>query len=308
MFALKRAFACFLICEEFRELSTFLQVAKLQSFSKAAKVLGYSQAAVTIQIKQLEQELGAHLFDRIGKQTTLTHQGSVFYEYAASIIRDMAQAKDAVSHPQKLTGRLCIGTIESICASIFPNLLTEYHKRHPEVNISIRTDSPDQLLEQINSNQLDLVYFMDKRVYDVKWEKVLEEPEDIVFAATPDHPLAQRDEPLELDEILSYPFVLTEKDASYRLLLEQYLAAMGKHLDPYLEIGNTDFILQFLRQNTGVTFLPHFTVERSVKEGYLRILPVKRFAIRTWRQLLYHKDKWVTREMAEFIKLAQELS
>ena len=249
---------------EFRELSTFLQVAKLQSFSKAAKVLGYSQAAVTIQIKQLEQELGAHLFDRIGKQTTLTHQGSVFYDHAASIMRD--------------------------------------------VNISIRTDSPDQLLEQINSNQLDLVYFMDKRVYDVKWEKVLEEPEDIVFAATPDHPLAQRDEPLELDEILSYPFVLTEKDASYRLLLEQYLAAMGKHLDPYLEIGNTDFILQFLRQNTGVTFLPHFTVERSVKEGYLRILPVKRFAIRTWRQLLYHKDKWVTREMAEFIKLAQELS
>ena len=150
--------------------------------------------------------------------------------------------------------------------------------------------------------------FTHKRVYDVKWEKVLEEPEDIVFAATPDHPLAQRDEPLELDEILSYPFVLTEKDASYRLLLEQYLAAMGKHLDPYLEIGNTDFILQFLRQNTGVTFLPHFTVERSVKEGYLRILPVKRFAIRTWRQLLYHKDKWVTREMAEFIKLAQELS
>ena len=59
-------------------LSTFLQVAKLQSFSKAAKVLGYSQAAVTIQIKQLEQELGVHLFDRIGKQTSLTHQGSVF--------------------------------------------------------------------------------------------------------------------------------------------------------------------------------------------------------------------------------------
>ena len=82
---------------EFRELSTFLQVAKLQSFSKAAKVLGYSQAAVTIQIKQLEQELGVHLFDRIGKQTSLTHQGSVFYEYAASIMRDIAQAKDAIT-------------------------------------------------------------------------------------------------------------------------------------------------------------------------------------------------------------------
>lgn len=292
---------------EFRELSTFLQVAKLQSFSKAAKVLGYSQAAVTIQIKQLEQELGVHLFDRIGKQTSLTHQGSVFYDHAASIMRDIAQAKDAVSHPQKLNGHLCIGTIESICASLFPSLLTEYHKLHPEVNISIRTDSPDQLLEQINGNQLDLVYFMDKRVYDVKWEKVLEEPEEIVFAATADHPLAQRSEPLSLDDVLSYPMVVTEKNASYRLILEQYLAAMGKSLQPYLEIGNTDFILQFLKQNTGITFLPRFTVEKAVSEGYLRILSVKKFSIRTWRQILYHKDKWATREMAEFIRLAQEL-
>ena len=292
---------------EFRELSTFLQVAKLQSFSKAAKVLGYSQAAVTIQIKQLEQELGVHLFDRIGKQTSLTHQGSVFYDHAASIMRDIAQAKDAVSHPQKLNGHLCIGTIESICASLFPSLLTEYHKLHPEVNISIRTDSPDQLLEQINGNQLDLVYFMDKRVYDVKWEKVLEEPEEIVFAATADHPLAQRSEPLSLDDVLSYPMVVTEKNASYRLILEQYLAAMGKSLQPYLEIGNTDFILQFLKQNTGITFLPRFTVEKAISEGYLRILSVKKFSIRTWRQILYHKDKWVTREMAEFIRLAQEL-
>lgn len=292
---------------EFRELSTFLQVAKLQSFSKAAKVLGYSQAAVTIQIKQLEQELGVHLFDRIGKQTSLTHQGSVFYDHAASIMRDIAQAKDAVSHPQKLNGHLCIGTIESICASLFPSLLTEYHKLHPEVNISIRTDSPDQLLEQINGNQLDLVYFMDKRVYDVKWEKVLEEPEEIVFAATADHPLAQRSEPLSLDDVLSYPMVVTEKNASYRLILEQYLAAMGKSPQPYLEIGNTDFILQFLKQNTGITFLPRFTVEKAVSEGYLRILSVKKFSIRTWRQILYHKDKWVTREMAEFIRLAQEL-
>ena len=293
---------------EFRELSTFLQVAKLQSFSKAAKVLGYSQAAVTIQIKQLEQELGVHLFDRIGKQTSLTHQGSVFYEYAASIMRDIAQAKDAVSHPQKLTGHLCIGTIESICSSIFSPLLTEYHRLHPEVNISIRTDSPDQLLEQINGNQLDLVYFMDKRVYDVKWEKVLEEPEEIVFAATKDHPLIKKEGPLCLDDILSYPMVVTERNASYRLILEQYLAAMDKSLQPYLEIGNTDFILQFLKQNTGITFLPRFTVEKAVSEGYLHILPVKNFSIRTWRQVLYHKDKWVTREMAEFIKLAQALS
>lgn len=60
---------------ELREIRTFIQVAQRKSFSRAAEALGYSQAAVTIQIKQLENELGIHLFDRIGKQTILTHQG-----------------------------------------------------------------------------------------------------------------------------------------------------------------------------------------------------------------------------------------
>ncbi|MFR5295085.1 MAG: LysR family transcriptional regulator [Clostridium sp.] len=112
---------------EFREISTFLQVAQYQSFSKAARHLGYSQAAVTIQIKQLEQELGVHLFDRIGKQISLTHQGQVFYQYAVSIRNDLEQAKNAVADPSTLSGKLCLGTIESICASIFPDLLAEYH-------------------------------------------------------------------------------------------------------------------------------------------------------------------------------------
>ena len=163
-------------------------------FSKPPGNLGYSQAAVTIQIKQLEQELGVHLFDRIGKQTTLTHQGQVFYEYASAIMRDLAQAKDAMANPTELTGQLCLGTIESICSSIFPDLLTEYHRLHPKVNVNIITDSPDRLLEQMNANVIDIVYFLDKRIYDPKWEKVMEQPEQILFAASADHPLRQKGE------------------------------------------------------------------------------------------------------------------
>lgn len=151
---------------EFREITTFLQVAQHQSFSKAARQLGYSQAAVTIQIKQLENELGVHLFDRIGKQISLTHQGQVFYQYAISIQKDLAQARQAVSDSSELNGKLCLGTIESICASIFPELLSEYHRLYPEVTISIVTDSPDVLLERMNENAIDIVYLLDRRIYD----------------------------------------------------------------------------------------------------------------------------------------------
>lgn len=293
---------------EFREISTFLQVAQYQSFSKAARHLGYSQAAVTIQIKQLEQELGVHLFDRIGKQISLTHQGQVFYQYAVSIRNDLEQAKNAVSDPSTLSGKLCLGTIESICASIFPDLLAEYHRVHPEVTISIVTDSPGVLLDRMNENTIDIVYLLDRRIYDNRWCKTLEEPEENIFVASPDHELALVKRELELDEVLRFPFFLTEKDASYRHMLEQYLASINRSVKPFLEIGNTEFIIHMLLKNTGISFLPKFTVQRELQQKQLTALNVRGFQMQTWRQIFYHKNKWVTREMQEFLRLADKMS
>ena len=85
---------------ELREIRTFLQIAQKQSFSKAAEALGYSQAAVTVQIKQLEEELGIHLFDRLGKKTVLTHHGEIFYRYAVTILGTVADAKKRFPPPQ----------------------------------------------------------------------------------------------------------------------------------------------------------------------------------------------------------------
>ena len=293
---------------EFREISTFLQVAQHQSFSKAAKQLGYSQAAVTIQIKQLENELGVHLFDRIGKQISLTHQGQVFYQYAVAIQKDLAQARGAVSYASTLNGKLCLGTIESICASIFPDLLSEYHRLYPEVTISIVTDSPDVLLNRMNENAIDIVYLLDRRIYDSRWCKTLEEPEENIFVASPDHELARANRELELEEVLRFPFLLTEKDASYRHMLEQYLASTDRFIRPFLEIGSTEFIIHMLLKNTGISFLPEFTIRREVEQKRLTALKVRGFQMQTWRQIFYHKDKWVTKEMQEFLRLAREMS
>ena len=290
---------------EFREISTFLQVAKFKSFSRAAEQLGYTQAAVTIQIKNLENELGVHLFDRIGKQTLLTHQGRIFYNYASNITREIFQAKDALSNPDELTGKLCLGTIESVCASVFPVLLREYHRRYPKVNIKIVTDSPEILLHMMDKNTLDIVYFLDKPVYNTKWVKVLEKPEEVFFVSSSENPLSKRRE-LNLDEVICQPFISTEKDASYRLLLEESLAEKGYELHPFLETGNTEFIINQLRHNLGVSFLPGFIVKKDLDEGRLSRLDVRDFHLQVCRQIVYHKDKWVTREMKAFLELAQD--
>ena len=290
---------------ELREIRTFLKVAQLNSFSRAAKELGYSQAAVTIQVKQLEEELGTHLFDRIGKQTVLTHQGTIFYEYASSVMRDLACARDAVCGSRELTGRLTIGTIESICASIFPELLSKFHSLYPKVSVNIVLDSPDVLLDRMNKNAIDLVYLLDKRMYDQKWVKVFEEPEEVVFVAPAAHPYAKRKK-LALEDVVASPFILTEKDASYRFVLDQYLASRHLKIEPFLEIGNTEFIIRLLLSGSGFSFLPEFSVRPFLNSGELAVLPVNGFHMRIWRQLLYHKDKWVTREMSAFIRLASD--
>ena len=198
---------------EFREIATFLQAAQLKSFSKAAKKLNYSQGTVTIQIKNLEEELGVRLFDRIGKQISLTSRGEQFYQYAVTLMKNMEEIKCSLSDSRELTGSLALGTIESLCSSLLPPILSEYHRRFPKVNVSVVIDSPRVLLDRLNDNSLDIVYFLDKRISDPRWIKVLEEPEDIVFAASSLHPLAVRSG-LKLDEIISHPFLLKEKAAS----------------------------------------------------------------------------------------------
>jgi len=272
---------------EFREIATFLQAAQLKSFSKAAKKLNYSQGTVTIQIKNLEEELGVRLFDRIGKQISLTSRGEQFYQYAVTLMKNMEEIKCSLSDSRELTGSLALGTIESLCSSLLPPILSEYHRRFPKVNVSVVIDSPRVLLDRLNDNSLDIVYFLDKRISDPRWIKVLEEPEDIVFAASSPH-----------------PFLLTEKAASYRHILDQYLAAYGKQIRPFLEIGNTDFIVHMLRENAGVSLLPFFSVRRDIEKGRLAALDAEDFHMQVWRQIVYHKDKWITGEMAEFLKLA----
>lgn len=290
---------------ELREIRTFLQIAQKQSFSKAAEALGYSQAAVTVQIKQLEEELGIHLFDRLGKKTVLTHHGEIFYHYAVTILGTVTDAKNAVAATSELTGSLTIGTIESICESIFPELLKEFHKQYPNVSVSIVLDSPDVLLDRMNKNSIDLVYLLDQPIDDKRFIKVLEAPEPISFVASSVHPFAGNG-PSEFSAIIGQPFLLTEKNASYRFVLDRYLASLGKEIKPFLEIGNTEFIINMLKQNAGISFLPEFAVRHEVESGILSILPVKDFHMELYRQVLYHKDKWHTGEMDAFIELAKE--
>ena len=288
---------------EIRQLQTFVQAAQLESFSKTAQMLGYSQSAITVQMRLLETELNTRLFDRMGKKVILTPQGREFLKSANKILYEVNKASKSMNEDRELTNPLHIGTIESLCTAKFPEILSRFHSLHPHVNLQITLGSPEKLICMMEQNELDLIYILDTPRWDENWVKVMELAEPVVFVASAASKFAGKNA-LVLDDILKEPFFLTEKHANYRQALDQQLALRRQSIMPVLEISDTDFIIRMLELNQGLSFLPYFAVEQDIYKHRIITLDVKDVHISMYRQIFYHKNKFRTREMEEFIRLA----
>lgn len=287
---------------EFRNLTTFVRAAELRSFSQAARQLGYSQSAVSMQIGQLETELETSLFDRVGKTVALTPQGARFYEYAQNILRMAENARSIMSNAASINGQLRIIMASSLCMSLFPKVLDIYCTRYPDVQLMVTSADTDGMFRALVQNDADLVYHLDNQIYRPDCVIPMVKPVPIVFVAAADHPLAGK-AGVSITECLEYPFILTEKGMSYRSQLDNQLARMGLAIEPFLEIGNTDVIAGLLPGSRRVAFLPEFVIHDMAAQGRLAVLDVRDVSVELYRQLIYHKGKWITPAMQAMIDL-----
>ncbi len=283
-------------------IKTFVAVVQTGNFSKAAEKLCYTQSAVTIQIKNLENELNTKLFDRVGKNTTLTNKGETFYKYAVKILNNLDEAIEAVSSENNLNGTLSIGVVDSLCSSSFQKILKKYNALYPNVSLSIFTDTPALLFNKLHNNELDFLYLIDEKINNSNFEKVLEIEEDAVFTCCASHPLST-EENVSIELLLQYPFILTEPNASYRKVLDKNLLESNKKINPFMSTKNTELICNMLINNNIISFLPKFLLDDYLNEKHLTILNVPEISIKVSKQMIYHKDKWVSKEMKEFFKL-----
>lgn len=287
---------------EIRTLLTFARIAETGSFTRTAEQLGYSQSAVTMQIKQLEREIGTALFERIGKHVRLTQAGERLLPCALQMLELLHQAQGVSREPEEITGSLRIGTSESFVISILPPVFTALREICPRVETSVQTALVPDLFQMLRQNDVDILFFLDEKTYMPEWVKVLERPERIHFVSSARSPLAHRKR-IPLASLLNQPLLLTEKGISYRHSVEQALAAQGFELHPFLEVGNTDVITNFVLRDCGISFLPEYVVRDHVKKGDLVILDTECPEISMWSQLVHHKNKHVTPQMRVFMDL-----
>jgi len=284
---------------ELRNINSFLKIVSFQSFSKAAESMGYSQSTLTMQIKQLEAELGVQLFDRIGRKIYLTSKGELFLEYALEISRLSNDAMTSVRHDEVISGTLRIGCVESIGTSILTDLVLTYHQKFPQVNTLIKASTSDGLLLMLKNNELDIICTLDHNLYGSEWIKRFQNEESIVFVSSTD----TSNRSFSLSEITNFPFLLTEKGESYRYQLENVLAENNLEVNPVLETGNTETLVKLVEKGMGISFLPMYTVEQKLSEQKIFLMNIDTQPIKMWCQLIHHKNKLLTPQIAEFIDI-----
>lgn len=291
---------------EVRNIQTFLKIVDLGSFTAAGNALNYVQSTVTMQIQQLERELGAPLFDRIGKHVFLTEVGKSFLPYANQIWNLTQQASTLGKNPSQAEGVVRVGALESLLFGKVIDILPLYQAKYPNVDIQLKMGQSAELLALLKQNQLDLAYVSTDRGDDTELHCSYQKKASIVFCTTPNHPLAQRKK-VSLQEILSYPLIVTELSGICYGRLKQL--AYDKQLSVHhsIVVDSTTFIAEYLRKNNGLAFLPEYSVYKYFSTGKLVCVDADIPQQIYYSQIFCHKNKWISPSIAGFIDLIRDM-
>jgi DNA-binding transcriptional LysR family regulator len=285
---------------ELRNLITFIQVAELGSFTKAAEQLGYSQSTISFQIKQLEDELGCLLFERINHTITLTERGHELVTYAHQVRALTDEFKESLAHEEDCRGHIHIVTPDSVCEEMIYSHYIDFHNKYPSISIKFTTADTSVMFDMLDHNEADVIITLDSHTYQKDYVISKEEPLSMHFVAKADSKFAKKKN-LLVKDIINEPFILTEYGQGYRRVFDRELAKKSLSITPVLEIGRTDIITSLLAKSDMISFLPDFVTKSYVEKGTLCYLDVCDMKIDIWKQLIYHKNKWISKSLKSFI-------
>ena len=289
---------------ELRNLITFIHVAELGSFTRAAEQLGYSQSTVSFQIKQLEDELDCLLFERINHTITLTERGHELVSYAHQVRALTDEFRDSLTKDEDTAGHIHIVTPDSVCEEMITSHYIDFHNKYPNISVKFTTADTMVMFDMLDHNEADIIITLDSHSYRKDYVIAKEELLPMHFVASTSSRFCGKKK-LKLAEIAGEPFILTEYGQGYRRVFDKELAKKSLDITPILEIGRTDIITRLVAESNMISFLPDFVTKDYVDAGKLCYLDVCDVSIDIWKQLIYHKNKWMSkslRMLIEYIK------
>jgi DNA-binding transcriptional LysR family regulator len=290
---------------DFDQLETFLEVARHVSFSRAAEKRFRTQPAISSQIRALEEEVGARLFDRSGGKVALTAAGKVFQKYADEALEARRNIISTLAEMERVPrGEIVVGANEATCLHILPEVFAEFKKLYPDVGVHISRLERAKILESVIDNSVDFGV-VSTPVDDKRLTVVAIHRDELVIIAPPGHPLSAMKQ-AGIGEVVQFPLLLPKigrtRDAIENLFHE-------RHLKPRIsmELDSSELLKRFVAADVGVGFVARSNVIEDVKAGALAAIPMADVSIRRELALVFRKDKALSRAALAFIEIAVKL-
>jgi LysR family hydrogen peroxide-inducible transcriptional activator len=255
---------------ELHQLRYFCAVAEAGSFSRAAEQSHVSQPSLSQQIMKLEDELGARLFDRLGRSVRLTETGQTFLPRARAVLRELEAARgDVVEQKLSIGGSVTIGVIPTVAPYFLPQRLTRFSRKHPQVQLTVVEEITPALLELLRASKADLaILALPIRGHEFESFPLLVEP---LFAALPQgHKLAKR-RSLSLKDLRSQPFLLLRDGHCFR---DTAVAACDRarlHPQIIFESGQFSSLLSMVGAGMGVSIVPEMAIDKKSRCRFVRL-------------------------------------
>jgi DNA-binding transcriptional LysR family regulator len=256
----------------FKLLHIFIAIAETRSFRVASELLNRSQSVVSMQIKQLEDQIGVSLFHRTTRRVELTAEGSKLLSYARRALAEwengLTEIREAVEMQR---GTLSFACIPTVAATVLPDILREFQKKYPGISISLRELAAEDLLQSIRQREVDFgICVTTPRMAEFKFDHLFEEP--IYVVATSKFRFKSR-RSVDLSELCNYPILLNSKSTALRNMLENALAARGLRMDIKFEVAHTHTLAALASSGIGVGILPKIALPHSARKT-LQAIPI----------------------------------
>jgi DNA-binding transcriptional LysR family regulator len=286
------------------QLHTFLEIVRLKSFSKAAQSCFRTQPAVSAQVRQLEQDLNAPLFERLGTKIALTPAGQIFADYAEQILELRRQAQNAINELERVPrGELVIAANEATCIYVLPRVFSEFKKQFPNVQILVDRSYGARVVEAVIDNQADFgitqLPVKEKRLQAVKIHS-----DEIKLLVPADHPFAGKDEILP-SELAGQPLLLP-KTGTTRSRLNAWLEPVEDEIRISMELDSTEMIKRFVMAGLGLSFVAAAHCREEVSGKRLATLSLGPEPMVRQVGLIYRKDKALSKAALGFIEAVLE--
>ena len=281
---------------ELRQLNTFLKLASVLNFTQAGRELGYSQPNISMQIQQLEQEIGVPLFNRIGRHISLTQHGEQLLPYAQRIVSTAAQMENFLKTEDMLGGTLRFGIGDSLCSWVLDRVLADYHRRFPKVKIEVSAETPAVLKDNLDRGQMDAICLLDDLQPADRWKCRHKVEIPIVIAADRHHPLCGKE--LTLRDLQEEYFILTEDTVGYA----SCFAEQELELKTAAKVPSGYMACKMIHMDGFLSILPVCSVLTSRYHEELAVLRVTDFCESRYVQVLCHPDKILTPQVEGFLQ------